>query len=80
MDGFDPRFMKKHSMMVVLCSALAAALVSGGCVAAIGNRGNAGVGCGTVGQQLIDLKKAHDSGAMSDAEFESERAKVLNHK
>ena len=71
--------MKKFSTTVMLCSALAAILLSSGCVAAIGNRG-AGNGCNTVGQQLLDLKKAHDAGAMSDAEYESERGKVLNHK
>lgn len=32
------------------------------------------------GQQLIDLKNALDSGAMTQAEYESERAKVLNTK
>jgi hypothetical protein len=32
------------------------------------------------GQQLIDLKKALDTGAMTPAEYERERAKVLNAK
>ena len=31
----------------------------------------------TVGQQLVDLQKAKDSGAISDAEYQSEKAKVL---
>jgi hypothetical protein len=31
----------------------------------------------TVGQQLIDLKKAKDTGAISDAEYEAEKAKLL---
>lgn len=32
----------------------------------------------TTGQQLIDLKKAYDSGAMSQSEYERERKKILN--
>ncbi len=31
----------------------------------------------TVGQQLIDLKNALDSGAMTKSEYEQERRKVL---
>jgi hypothetical protein len=31
----------------------------------------------TVGQQLMDLKKALDSGAMTKEEYEKERKKVL---
>jgi hypothetical protein len=34
----------------------------------------------TVGQQLVDLKAARDSGAMTDAEYEVQKAKVLNGK
>lgn len=32
----------------------------------------------TTGQQLIDLKKARDMGAMTDEEYQREREKVLN--
>jgi hypothetical protein len=34
----------------------------------------------TVGQQLMDLKKALDSGAMTQKEYEQERAKILDRK
>ena len=34
----------------------------------------------TVGQQLIDLKKALDAGAMTETEYEAEKAKLLNQK
>jgi len=34
----------------------------------------------TTGQQLIDLKKAHDAGAISDEEYEAQKAKVLSGK
>ena len=34
----------------------------------------------TVGQQLIDLQKAKDSGAISDAEYQAQKARILNQK
>lgn len=34
----------------------------------------------TTGQQLIDLKKALDSGAMTQKEYEQERQKILERK
>lgn len=34
----------------------------------------------TVGQQLLDLKKAQDAGAISEQEYEAEKAKILNAK
>jgi len=34
----------------------------------------------TTGQQLIDLKKALDSGAMTQQEYEKQRQKILDRK
>ena len=34
----------------------------------------------TVGQQLIDLQKAKDAGAISDADYQAQKAKLLNNK
>jgi len=60
---------------------LAAATLVGGCVAKIGNREpHDGPIHSTLGQQLIDLKKAHDAGAMNDAEYEAQRTRLLNPK
>lgn len=47
-----------------------------GCVAAIGNREPA-KSSATLGQQLIDLQKARDSGALTEAEYQTQRAKFL---
>lgn len=55
--------------------ALSTTLVLSGCVAAIGNRG--AQGSGTVGQQLVDLQKAKESGAITEAEFQAEKQKLL---
>jgi hypothetical protein len=62
---------------MTLCVALSAIPLLSGCVAAIGNRTPTEV---SVGQQLIDLQKAKEAGAMTEAEYQAERAKVLGHK
>lgn len=61
---------------------LLAGLLLPGCIAAIGNRDNqpAGRTNATLGQQLIDLQKARDTGAMTQAEYDMERARLLNQK
>jgi hypothetical protein len=50
-----------------------------GCVAAIGNRPPP-ASTATLGQQLIDLKKARDEGVIGDAEYAAQRAKFLGEK
>jgi hypothetical protein len=59
--------------------AVGMAIVAGGCIAAIGNRGEH-PGNGTLGQELIDLKKAKDAGVINDAEYEKQRARLLGEK
>lgn len=34
----------------------------------------------TVGQQLVDLQKAKDTGAITDSEYQAQKAKILNEK
>ena len=36
--------------------------------------------CPTLGQQLIDLQKAKDTGAISDLDYQMQKAKLLNKK
>ena len=69
--------MKKN--LALLPITLCALLLTGGCVAAIGNGAERGRGNGTLGQQLIDLQKAKETGAITEAEFQAEKARVLNH-
>ena len=55
---------------------LIALLVSGGC--AIGNRGTLELSRHiSIGQELLDLQKAHEAGAISDEEYEMVRGKIL---
>jgi hypothetical protein len=57
---------------------LAALLVLNGCIA-IGNR-DAQRPNATLGQQLIDLQKARDTGAITDAEYQAQKARLLQSK
>ena len=66
--------MKK--LIVPTALAIAALLGLSGCVASIGNR-DARHGSGTLGQQLIDLQKAKEAGAISEAEYQAEKARLL---
>lgn len=63
----------KKSFFALLCGAL---LLSG-CAIQIGNRHPDSRG-GTVGQQLVDLKKAKEAGAISEAEYETQKKKLLD--
>jgi len=56
---------------------LAALTLLNGCAIDIG--GGSSTRQQTVGQQLIDLQKAKDSGAITDAEFQAQKAKLLAH-
>jgi uncharacterized protein YceK len=68
--------MKKIQIASILLS-LCVVFLSG-CVA-IGNH-DGHHGSTTLGQQLIDLQKARDAGALSEAEYQTQRAKLLGHK
>ena len=59
--------------------ALCAVVCLSGCVAAIGNRGT-NPSDATLGQQLIDLQKAKDAGAITEAEYQVQKAKLLDNK
>jgi len=50
-----------------------------GCSWSIGDgRGHVATNQPTKGQELLDLKKAHDSGALNDAEYEAQRNHILS--
>jgi len=61
--------------------ALAAVLLLTGCLALqVGGGDKKEDRKATVGQQLIDLKAARDTGAMTEAEYQTQKAKVLGQK
>ncbi len=71
--------MKKILILPVL--GLAAVLLFTGCIGLSGGTHTTTVKqCPTIGQQLIDLQKAKESGAITDSEYQAEKAKILNSK
>lgn len=70
--------MKSASLCARLVLVALSLSLLGGCVAAIGNGEHKPQA--TVGQQLVDLKKARDAGALNEQEYAEQRAKVLARK
>jgi hypothetical protein len=71
--------MKK--LFVPTALALSAMLLLTGClVLKIGGGDKKEVGKATIGQQLTDLKTAKDAGAITEAEYETQKAKLLGGK
>lgn len=59
------------------CAALALAAVAG-CGWSVGSSSQEQVQRPTVGQQLIDLKKARDTGAITETEYAKKRKDVID--
>lgn len=83
MDGpqHDFRSMKPNAIKNLLLSATLAScvmLMLTGCVGlSIGGGTKTRTNRPTVGQQLIDLQRAKDSGAITEPEYEAQKAKLL---
>ena len=67
--------MKTH----LLAGFMATLLVLGaGCAVNLGNRTSpTKPNAATLGQELVDLKAARDAGAISEAEYQSQRTRLL---
>jgi hypothetical protein len=68
--------MKRSYSRIILPGALPLLILLGGCIA-VGARPQAHVNP-TLGQQLVDLQRARNTGALSEPEYESMRARLLN--
>ncbi len=77
--------MKKYLSKVVAgtCAGVVLALLAGGCAWSVGsNKHSEGV-CRvqpvqpTRGQELIDLKKARDQGALTEGEYQAQKRRLL---
>jgi hypothetical protein len=71
----------KRLYICILAVASAALLVTG-CVGGVslGGGTKTEVRKPTVGQQLMDLQKAKETGAITESEYQAQRAKVLENK
>jgi hypothetical protein len=73
--------MKKS--LVVTATGLAALLLLNGCIVLSlggGTKTTNETPKITVGQQLLDLQKAKESGAITETEYQAQKAKILGHK
>ena len=71
--------MKK--LFIPAAVALSAMLLFTGCLALqVGGGDKPEAHKATVGQQLIDLKSAKDTGAITESEYEAQKAKLLHEK
>jgi len=68
-------------LRILLIMGLSAMVLLTGCVGLqIGGGDKHDVHGATLGQQLVDLQKAKDSGAINDAEYQAQKARLLNGK
>jgi hypothetical protein len=71
--------MKK--LLISTTIALSAMLLLTGCLALqVGGGDKKETQKATIGQQLIDLKAAKDAGAITESEYQTEKAKLLSEK
>jgi hypothetical protein len=67
-------------LCVAVAIALSAVLLSGCLALQVGGGDKKEAPKTTLGQQLIDLKAAKDTGAITEAEYETQKAKLLTGK
>ncbi len=67
---------------MTLLTTLVLCLLSAGCICSIGGGEKCPPAqqCTTAGQELIDLKKAHDQGAITDEEYDQKKQCILSNK
>ena len=70
----------KNSLLRVLVFASTLTLLTGCLDLQLGGGSKSETHAPTLGQQLLDLQNARNSGAMSEGEYQAQRAKLLDQK
>jgi hypothetical protein len=68
----------KKKILPLLAATLLLSLLTGCFSLALGSGSKSEVVKPTIGQQLIDLQRARQSGLINDAEYQQQRAKILD--
>ena len=68
----------KKLIVPILVSLSAMTLLTGCIGLSIGSGTTTKPVTATTGQQLVDLQKAKDSGAITEAEYQAQKTKILN--
>jgi Short C-terminal domain len=80
-SNYKTQDVKMKKLFVPTAAALSALLLLTGCLALqVGGGDKKEERKATIGRQMIDLKAARDSGAITEAEYEAQKAKVLGEK
>lgn len=69
----------KKLFLSTLAGLFALTLITG-CETHLGGGSSTRIEQPTIGQQLIDLQRAKEAGAITDAEYQAEKAKLLQSK
>jgi hypothetical protein len=69
----------KKSLIPIYAASLAVLLTCGCVGLSVGGGSKTETQKATLGQQLIDLQKARDAGAITDAEYQAQKARLLQH-
>jgi hypothetical protein len=75
-----PNHSMKRTLIPLLAGVLAMTLLTGCLNLELGGGSTTKPQTPTLGQQLIDLQKAKDAGAISDTDYQAQKAKLLNSK
>ena len=70
----------KKLLVPIMVGVAAMTLLTGCLELRFGGGSNSTAACPSIGQQLVDLQKAKDTGAITDSEFQAQKAKLLNKK
>jgi hypothetical protein len=70
----------KKPFIPLLAGLLAMTLLTGCLELHLGGGATSTVQSPTLGQQLIDLQKAKDAGAISDQDYQAQKGKLINSK
>ena len=70
----------KKLLFIPVLSGLSAMMLLTGCAWQVGGGHKSVTMEPTVGQQLIDLQRAKAAGAITDAEYQAQKAKLLGNK
>ena len=66
--------LRRFGLLLLLFTSIVA---SSGCMVIADGKEHGEMPRATLGAELIDLKKAHEAGVLSDAEYREQRAKLL---
>lgn len=68
------------SICSIVLLVVSVGMLATGCSWSVGSSPKTSQMMPTTGQQLIDLQKARNAGAINDAEYQSQRARLLGNK